>query len=56
MLQEFNKKKILLAYYGGSTAYQTTNENSDKDVIVREGREVIGHEKYPLLIEKSTIV
>lgn len=34
MLQEFNKKKILLAYYGGSTAYQTTNENSDKDVIV----------------------
>jgi glucose-1-phosphate adenylyltransferase len=29
---------------------------SDKDVIVREGREVIGHEKYPLLIEKSTIV
>ncbi len=34
MLQEFNKKKILLAYYGGSTAYQTINENSDKDVIV----------------------
>lgn len=34
MLQEFNKKKILLAYYGGSSAYKTANENSDTDVIV----------------------
>ncbi|MFA5638201.1 MAG: glucose-1-phosphate adenylyltransferase subunit GlgD [Anaerovoracaceae bacterium] len=29
---------------------------SDKNVIIREGREVTGHEKYPVLIEKSTIV
>jgi glucose-1-phosphate adenylyltransferase len=29
---------------------------SDKDVIVREGREVIGHEKYPLLLAKKSIV
>ena len=34
MLQEFNKNKILLAYYGGSTAYKTANENSDTDIIV----------------------
>ncbi len=29
---------------------------SDKDVIVREGREVIGHDKYPLLLAKKSIV
>lgn len=29
---------------------------SDKDVIVREGREIIGHEKYPLLLAKKSIV
>lgn len=32
------------------------NVISDKNVIVREGREVIGHEKYPVLIEKDTII
>ena len=34
MLKEFKNKKILLAYYGGSTAYQNKTEMSDTDVIV----------------------
>lgn len=28
----------------------------DKDVIVREGREVIGHETYPIVLQKLSIV
>jgi hypothetical protein len=34
MLQDFNKHKVLLAYYGGSAAYKTSTEFSDKDIIV----------------------
>ena len=34
MLKEFRNNKILLAYYGGSTAYGTKTTNSDIDVIV----------------------
>ena len=34
MLKEFRNNKILLAYYGGSTAYGTKTSNSDIDVIV----------------------
>src|SRR5690554_6135853 len=34
MLQQFKNNKILLAYYGGSTAYGTRISSSDKDIIV----------------------
>lgn len=34
MLKEFKNNKILLAYYGGSTAYGTRISLSDKDIIV----------------------
>ena len=34
MLKEFKNNKILLAYYGGSTAYQNKTNKSDTDVIV----------------------
>ena len=34
MLIEFKDNKILLAYYGGSNAYGTTTNMSDKDIIV----------------------
>jgi ADP-glucose pyrophosphorylase len=28
----------------------------DKDVIVRENQKLIGHEKYPVVVEKRSIV
>ncbi len=28
----------------------------DKDVIVRENRQLVGHETYPVVIEKKSIV
>ena len=34
MFKEFEDREILLAYYGGSRAYQNSNEKSDKDIIV----------------------
>lgn len=34
MLKIFEDKKILLAYYGGSTAYGTKTNESDKDIII----------------------
>lgn len=34
MFKVFEDREILLAYYGGSRAYQNSNEKSDKDIIV----------------------
>lgn len=34
MLEKFRDRKILLAYYAGSNAYGTRNENSDTDIVV----------------------
>jgi glucose-1-phosphate adenylyltransferase len=28
----------------------------DKDVIVRENRQLVGHETYPVVIEKKSII